>query len=50
MEDHDLMYDPLFFCAGCSNDDEMISENHPKPTTEKEQRSSSKRQHKKRMK
>ena len=24
-----------FFCAGCSNDDEMISENHPKPTTEK---------------
>ena len=35
MEDHDLMYDPLFFCAGCSNDDEMISEDHPKPTTEK---------------
>ena len=25
-----------FFCAGCSNDDEMISEDHPKPTTEKE--------------
>ncbi len=24
-----------FFCAGCSNDDEMISEDHPKPTTEK---------------
>ena len=35
MEDHDLMYDLLFFCAGCSNDDEMISEDHPKPTTEK---------------
>ena len=24
-----------FFCAGCSNDDEMISEDHQKPTTEK---------------
>ena len=24
-----------FFCAGCSNDDEMISEDHPKPTTQK---------------
>ena len=24
-----------FFCAGCSNDDEMISEDRPKPTTEK---------------
>ena len=35
MEDHDLMYDPLFFCAGCSNDDEMISENHPKTNDRK---------------
>lgn len=24
-----------FFCAGCNNDDEVISEDHPKPTTEK---------------
>ena len=24
-----------FFCAGCSNDDEMISEDQPKQTTEK---------------
>ena len=48
-EDHDLMYDPLFFCAGCSNDDEMISEDH-KTNDRKKNRDHQERQHKKRMK
>lgn len=35
MENNDAMCAPLFFCAGCSGDDEVISENKPKQTTEK---------------